>query len=163
MLAKTPPEPSAEPTPAAKPAQPRRRTITLTNRAPVQIIEADWPVIAEGSCGYEIEGAPYSWGISIRVRYEAIKEDRRLNLTTGGRYLVHAKYHSWDEEDEEASQIVRVGHLLERNEGSASDLWKHIMTVADELRVRIEGEPMRKKVTHAVDACFANLPVQLLR
>ncbi len=143
-----------------KPAEPviKHRTITLTNRAPIRIDEAKWPVIAEGSCGSSYYGdAPWGWEMSIRVR--AQEHDSKY-LITGGRYLIHAKYSTYDEQkeqDDDLNQTVRVGRLLAGNQ-AATDLWKHIFEVGEELRSRIGNEHMRRHVTYAVDACFAKLP-----
>jgi hypothetical protein len=136
----------------------RTRTITLTNRAPIRIVEDKWPVLAEGNCGSSFYGdAPWGWKISIRVRAQQ-HESKYFN--TGGRYLIHAKYNSYDETkecDDDLNQTVRVGRLLTGNQ-AANDLWKHIFEVGEELRSRIGNEPMRRYVTYAVDACFAKLP-----
>jgi hypothetical protein len=130
----------------------KHRTITLTNRAPIRIIEDQWPVIAEGKCGYDITGAPYGWEISIRVR----REDKFTTMEP--RHIIHAHYTSFDDnERDEDNQTVRVGHLLDGREALAN-LWKHILEVGDELRERIANEHMRKHVVHAVDGCFAKLP-----
>ena len=90
-------------TPAiALPVEKKRRTITLTNRGPVSIVEADWPVMAQGICGEEApDGSPYEdWEIAIRVRYG------RTNCT-----IIHANYHFSCEATEQYHK-VRVGRLL---------------------------------------------------
>jgi hypothetical protein len=133
--------------PEGPPAAPKRRTITLTNRAPISIIEADWPVVAEGGCGYEVDGAPYGWKIEIRVRHE-----RGISQRT----IIHAKYVYWDDEGDD-DQTVRVGRILSQSE-ALNHLCQDILMVGEELRSRIAMEPMARHVVYAVDACFAALP-----
>jgi len=156
MLA--PNEAGREPAPEPKPVEPKLRTITLTNRAPIQIVEDEWPEVAHGRCGYDHPGDIFQWNISIRVRRENHKK-HGSHIYGGGRVIIHAKYSYWDENHQDDSQTVRVGRLLTADE-SARDLWKHILGVGDELRERIANEHWRKQVIHAVDACFANLPAQ---
>jgi hypothetical protein len=66
------------------PTAPRRRTITLTGRAPVSIIEADWPVIAS-ACD-----------ISYRGPLEP--EEYRLADEAGtiDEYYLHVRRHALD-------------------------------------------------------------------
>jgi len=48
----------------------RRRTITLTNQAPIRIVEDEWPVIAQGAHGADLSSEPFGSEIAIRVRRE---------------------------------------------------------------------------------------------
>ena len=156
MLA--PPE-KAQPAPE-KPVvpAPKLRTITLTNRAPIQINEDKWPVIAEGKCGEEHPAGFYCWEVSIRVRHELLDGVNTLSgLRVGSRTIIHAKYYFSEEDHDGTYQKVRVGRLLSDQE-TLRDLWKHILEVGEEMRSRIDNEHMRKYVTHAVDQCFASLP-----
>ena len=56
-------------------SSPKTLTITLTDRPPVKIIDADWPVIAHGSYdrhdGQVESEANRIWSLSIRVRRHA--------------------------------------------------------------------------------------------
>lgn len=138
-------------TPADTFVEKKRRTITLTNRGPISIIEADWPIIAQGTCGEEApSGSPYEdWEITFRVR-----------LSRHGRTIIHANY-SFSCEVLEQWHKARVGRLL--NIGVCDDeACKALLEVGDELRARINPEGMRKYVTYALDACFAQMPVQIL-
>jgi len=129
----------------------KRRTITLTNRAPISIIEDEWPVIAQGQCGEDApDGSPYQdWDITIRVR---------VQKKGGHRALIHANYKYHCDADEEWHQ-ARVGRLMDvASSRSDHEVWKTILEVGDELRERMQPEGMRKYVTYALDACFAQLP-----
>jgi hypothetical protein len=147
-----------EPAPDPTPAPPKRRTITLTHRAPISIVEDQWPVIAQGGDGFDQPGAPWSWSLAIRVRKEKQKLYGKM-LCGGGRVIVHAKYTYWNETNEEHGVLVRVGHLLSQHEAvSNSNIWKHIEAVGEELRERIDHENTKKHVTGMIDRCFAALP-----
>lgn len=147
--------PPSEPPPA--PAPIKHRTITLTNRAPIRIVEDDWPVIAEGGCGYEPDGAPFGWSIELRVRQRKLPEGRRFFTDVEDTYIVHAKYSYFDEVSyEPEGQRVRVGRMLTAREGAAA-LWKHILETGEELRTRIADDKHKQHVVYAVDQCFANL------
>jgi hypothetical protein len=147
MLAPTqggnlPPIETSTPPKPAKPEQPKqpvRRTITLTHRAPIVIVDDDWPVIAKGTYRDGV-GGPFEVDVSIRVRKD--KFDR---------HLIHAHYSYGEEEEYESA---RVGRILDSNE----PLWKNIVEVGEELRQRVRSDGLRKYVGYAVDHCFEDLP-----
>ena len=137
-------------TPPAK-VESKTRIITLTHRAPIRIVEDEWPVIAQGGCGFENEYG-YGWSITIRVR-SCNKPDNFFGPDPDfGKVIIHANYDSSGPHEEE-DQSVRVGRVLAAHE----DLSKHILAVADELKLRIENERHRKLAIHAIDRCFAEL------
>jgi hypothetical protein len=157
MLA--PPEkPETLPEKPAAP-EPKRRTVTLTNRSPIRIIEEQWPVIAEGRAGEEWIPNEMYWSISFHVRFE---KDQPMNdlgrkYNRLGRTLIHARYEFVDADDEDKIQYVRVGRLLDNTVASAQELWEHMLAVGEELRGRIDREDLRRQVTAALDRCFAHL------
>jgi|SRR5580765_6945598 hypothetical protein len=139
----------------SKPEPRKFRIITLTNRAPVQIVEADWAELFSGGCGDDDPDAPWGWSINIRVR--------KGNFF-GPHFIIAAKYKAWDESSDRndgTNQVVRVGRLLNAGQ-AATALAKNILEVGEELRSRILLERLRKYVTYAVDECMAELPVNKL-
>lgn len=143
------------PTEPTKPVAPKTRTITLTNRAPLKIVEDEWPVIAQGVCSSEPETCE-DWVIEIRVRHQLWTDTAFGKI--GGQYLIHANY-NYSFDPMEQYQRIRVGRLLTAHH-AAENLWKEIFAVGEELRGRIFNKALREQVTHAVDACFADLPAQ---
>jgi hypothetical protein len=136
----------------------KQRTITLTNRAPIKIIEDEWPVIAEGGCGEDWAGPEFGWGIEIRVRRHVDAGDWRKRHESRSGYIIHAHY-VYNTDGDKDDQRVRVGRILTGKEGLLY-LYKHILETGNELRERISNERFRKHVIYAVDQCFANLPPQ---
>jgi hypothetical protein len=144
MLA--PPEkPEARPEKPA--AEDKRRTITLTNRSPVSILESQWPVIAEGSYHDEHPSGCEDLKIDFRVR-----RDRH------GRCIVHGKFYYWNE-GSETERTVRVGRYLARPHG---DTEVALLEVGNEMKQRVHNEYMHRWVTIALDRCFAKLGAQVL-
>jgi len=91
-----------------------KRTITLSDRAPVTIVEADWPIIAQASDhddAHEFQ-ANRTWHLYVRQH-----ED--------GRAIVYGVYRTKFENEHDR----RGGHLLDVNENIAA----HISDVAKEL------------------------------
>jgi hypothetical protein len=121
------------------------RTITLTNRAPVRIVEEDWPIIAEGHCGNETSEC----NIEVRVRRHC-----------DGRAITHANFaYSYSNGGpppyDGLSRIRgRIGHLSGADENLAAGL----RIVGDQLRERVFDRDMHKLVVGAIDQCFARLP-----
>jgi hypothetical protein len=144
-----------EPLPEKKPVELKHRTITLTNRAPIDIVEDEWPVVADGTDGYEHPGGAdlESWRMNIRVRRETKVFDE---LEYGHRYIIHAGYEYYMDNRLDLCQKVRVGRVLNHPD-TANDVWNAILGVGEELRSRIEIESLRAKVTGIVDRCFAKL------
>jgi hypothetical protein len=137
--------------PQARPEKPaeeeKRRTITLTNRSPVSIVEKQWPVIAEGSYHSEHPAGIDDLKIDFRVRRDRL-----------GRHIVHGKFAYWNDNDEDGI-LVRVGRYLPTTNGDAE---KTLREVGDEMRERVHNKYMHRWITQALDACFAKFGVQML-
>lgn len=145
--------PEPKPEKPAAPAEKKYRTITLTNRAPLKIVEEEWPIIAKGECGTDDSyGCPWGWTMEMRVRRDKY-----------GRVIIHAKYYCYDENVEtftDDNQMVRVGRYLSAHEAEKS-LWQVILEVGEEMRSRIGIEKLKRHVVYVTDAVFASLDPQL--
>ena len=131
--------------PSARERKEKYRIITLTNRAPVRIVEDDWPTIAEGHCGSETSEC----NIEVRVRRHC-----------DGRAIVYGRFnydHSYSDGVFVSSPKRirgRVGHLSE----AGADLAASLRIVGDYLRERVADADMHKFVTKTIDDCAAHLP-----
>ena len=129
----------------------KTRTITLTGRAPVKIVEDNWPIIAHGHWldhdnQYESQ-ANRRWRIDIRVRQHA-----------DGRAIVYGVYDYDTAFQGEACEVHRVGSLL----NAGADLPAAIKAEGKALIDRIIDEVLHRHVCDSVDACIADLPAEVL-
>lgn len=110
----------------------KTRTITLTNRAPVQIAEASWPVIARGD-----------WTDSPAIPSQANRRASvRVRQHDDGRAIVHGTYQT-----QFAGEVdLRAGVLL----SAGADIATAIRAVVDDLGAtpRLAAE------------CIADLPAE---
>lgn len=109
----------------------KTRIVTLTDRAPVRIIEDEWPVIATGfDCDSEHAfQANRTWRVTVR-RHE------------DGRTLVYGRFDSRYAHDHD----IRAGYLLPNDE----DVVDVIRTVTSEIGANV----------HVSSVCIANLPAE---
>ena len=126
----------------------KRRTITLTDRAPVRIIDEDWPIIAEGSWsahdGQVESEANRTWDLTVRVRQH-----------TDGRTITYGVYHFTTTYQGQPDCNVRVGSLHE----SYFDLPTAILEIGDLLAKRLGGEDeATRHIADVVAECIAALP-----
>ena len=139
------------PTPPVTPPVEKLRTITLTGRAPIQIKEAEWPLVAEGWSGYVDNGWPGSFNVKFKVRQG--KQGKHYQK------IIYATYGYWeDDSDSPYIQNIRVGRHVTVVEDH--DLWKHLREVGEEMRERVLNEKLKKHVTLALDNCFEKLTPQ---
>jgi hypothetical protein len=108
----------------------KRRVITLTNRAPVRVLEAEWPVIARARAtdNPRIESqANRHWWLTVREHID-------------GRAIVYAVFESCYPESDRAG-----GELLDADDDVAA-------------AIRRVGEHVGCSEI-MIDECIANLPV----
>jgi hypothetical protein len=120
------------------------RTITLTNRAPVRIVEEDWPIIAEGHCGSETSEC----NIEVRVRRHC-----------DGRAIVYGRFsYDYDFGDIPISSLTRIKGRVGHLSSADADLAAGLRIVGDYLRERMADADMHKFITKTIDDCVAHLP-----
>jgi hypothetical protein len=127
----------------------KRRTITLTYRSPVRIVETEWPTIACGTANGD------NVDISVRVR-QHVREPER--------HLAYATFRlSGDENVDSLPRCIikngiRVGRLSDDIEAgvSAADI---ICMAGDDLLRRVPRK-LHVRVHEAVGACLARLPAE---
>lgn len=121
----------------------KTRTITLTGRAPVKIVEADWPVIAHGN----------SESFDNQFRFQSNETtdiDIRVRQHADGRALVYGVYDHDTRFPGRQCALWRCGVLLE----PGADLAAAVQSVGDEL-LGLSGDAECTAVTRA---CIADLP-----
>lgn len=131
---------------------PKYRTISLTDRAPVRIDEAEWPVLARGSYfaydGQVVQQSNRRTSIQIIVRRHA-----------DGRALVYGVYDYDSHFQHETGESYRRGDLL-ASDSDESDIIAAIRTVRDEL-IEALAEDERGDARHVRDTaqeCIADMP-----
>lgn len=129
----------------------KTRTITLTGRAPVKIVEAEWPVIAQGSYrdhdGQVECQANRTWKIEFRVRKHA-----------DGRAIVYATYDHDTHFQNEACETNRVGVMI----AAGDDIPAAISQVSAQLHLRVADDTQRRNINRAEADCVADLPAEVI-
>jgi hypothetical protein len=121
----------------------KSRTITLTGRAPVKVVEADWPVIAHGN----------SEQFDNEFRFQAFETtdiDLRVRQHADGRAIVYGVYDHDTRHPGDECALWRCGVLLE----PGADLAAAVQEVGDELLTLSDD----KDVVAVTRACIADLP-----
>jgi hypothetical protein len=129
-----------------QPMEPERLTIRLTGRAPMRIVETDWPIIGHGEyLDYEGEFVSQSnrtTRINIRVRQHA-----------DGRVIVHGDYEYDTRWVKERDRVCYAGELVE----PGGDIVEAVRRVGGELAM-LSGNA--DAVRDAVIECINDLPPQ---
>lgn len=126
--------------------QPKTRTITLTDRAPVKIREDEWPEIAAAKDWDNQHESQANRRWTLRVR-----QNRK-----DGRTIVYGTYSSQFRNERGAA----AGELLTPPSGAEikEDEWY----VWDEIPAAIKRVAARCNCEHIADECIADLPAEEL-
>lgn len=121
---------------------PKKRTITLTNRPPVLIVEADWPVIARADW--------YSGDVECQANHI---RTIRVREHADGRRLVYGVYGAGPGGVSAGFRGAHAGFLLEPLT-IRQDMLRTVTAIRD-VAVAIGDETL-------ADECIANLPAEVL-
>lgn len=124
-----------------------KRTITLTDRPPVRIVDADWPTIGKGSVDwYDNEHrfrANRTRDIFVKVRQHA-----------DGRVIVYAGYETSSSWVNETDSKHRTGELLE----AGGNIVEALHRVARELASRANAH--QDEIRDCMNQCIASMPAE---
>jgi hypothetical protein len=125
------------------------RTITLTDRSPVKIVEDDWPVIAHGSYSehdnqYEFQ-SNRKWKANVRVRQHA-----------DGRAIVYGTYEYTTAFQGERDVSAKAGVLLD----ASADKVAAIRAVGQTLAESVGERDFSPHIAGCVGECIADLPAE---
>lgn len=126
----------------------KKRTITLTDRPPVRITDAEWPTLASGT--FEWHDNQYRFQAN-RTRDIFVKVRQHAD----GRVLVYAGYDTSSAWQGETGDRHRTGELLE----AGGDIIAALHRVADELATRALGAHANE-IRDCMNECIADLPAQ---
>lgn len=130
--------------------EPKYRTITLTDRAPVRIREDQWPVIAVGTYeDYEGLKREANWIVSVSIR---------VRQNQDGRAIVYGVYDYNSLHSRKKCEVRKVGSVLILG----ADLPLEIKAVAKQLTDRISDPDMHRHVREVAEDCIENLPAEEL-
>jgi len=117
-----------------------KRTITLSNQAPVSITDEKWPLIAEGRYARSMRNG------NLLPEYEYDSHAIRVRQHADGRALVYAIL--WGATVWTGTEGAKSGELLEPGE----DIVAYIRKVGADCGLS----------EHAISACIADLPAVVL-
>lgn len=124
----------------------KKRTITMSGRTPVTILEDLWPMLAAGNFSAhdgQVEcQAKQTWNCCIRVREHS-----------DGRCLVYGTYLATCDWQGARSQGAKAGYLC-----ALADVVAHINLVASDM-VGILGE-YSEHIMETARECIANMPAE---
>ena len=116
-----------------KMSESKKRTITMTDRRPITIVEDDWDVIASATYDFEREFGGYG---AIRVRRHA-----------DGRHIVYGHVTSpMSRDGKGTSSMIKAGYLLAPGE----DVINAIKRVSEKI----------EETENLADYCIADLPAE---
>lgn len=130
--------------------QRKKRTITLTDRAPVRISEDEWPVIAEGN--YDDHDG------EVRCQANRVTSAlMRVRQNSDGRTIVYAVYDYDTLFSNEDSYVIRAGELLEPGVCVVDAIRTVSATIIDS---RVASDEVSEHMERVERECIADLPAE---
>lgn len=130
-------------------------TITLTNRRPVAITKAEWPILAEARDSWHDN--EYECQANRKKSWRLVVRERKTESYT--KYLVYGVFTSTSAWREEANRDERAGGLLDHPETHYGTIVSEIEDVARRLGKQSDEE---EKFAQLARECVGNLPAEVL-